>query len=503
MLVLRYGTHVLTDVEAGAALVREDQVRRELVDSEARDKINITYAASALFFHAVNAGDGLSWQAQSRLLQNYVRNTVASKMHSHGGVPFYPGITLQKWQEGIGRRLVAIGRSGPPLPVLLQPEALPELPAPAVRRATHRYYAVNTRPGCLKLGAPTFDPQANVDDGSCGGRRRANFSFGGVFQECDAVSGRHADHLCRAYRIPNPLTGRASCPANYTASALISGLKMWSEAGPECQQRRRRCWLFFRCCWTVCAPHEHRSAASLAASWCAPSGPSLPAPAGLLFGGLYSPGNPNPLTGCQACPSHFYPLTLFGDLKVCVSSDSELGTAPAVPFGGFFSCQAGNPLAGLVKGQSPGLMKEVFYQDSPTDFPMKCPAGYSQHQAYLSDGCQILYCLRAGALLDQEQAAVRMPPFIPCLTPPTFLNRSSAHRLSVLVGSSGQQVWMRLQGSDRWQQANINDPSLSAKLLSQAGLGPSVGAIVGSWVGAMVALVALVLGDLTYLWMMK
>ena len=96
MLVLRYGTHVLTDVEAGAALVREDQVRRELVDSEARDMINITYAASALLFHSVNAGDGLSWQAQSRLLQNYGRNTVASKMHSHGGVPFYPGITLQK-----------------------------------------------------------------------------------------------------------------------------------------------------------------------------------------------------------------------------------------------------------------------------------------------------------------------------------------------------------------------------------------------------------------------
>ncbi|XP_068412239.1 macrophage-expressed gene 1 protein-like [Eschrichtius robustus] len=413
MLVLRYRTHVLTDVEAGAALVQEDQVRRELVDSEARDKINITYAASALFFHAVNAGDGLSWQAQSRLLQNYGRNTVASKMHSHGGVPFYPGITLQKWQEGIGRRLVAIGRSGPPLPVLLQPEALPELPAPAVRRAIHRYYAVNTRPGCLKLGAPTFDPQANVDDGSCGGRRRANFSFGGVFQECDAVSGRHADHLCRAYRIPKPLTGRASCPANCTASALVSGLKTWSEGGPECRQRCRRCWLFFRYCWTVCAPHEHRNAASRAASWCAPSGPSLPAPAGLLFGGLYSPGNPNPLTGSQACPSHFYPLTLFGDLKVCVSSDSELGTAPAVPLGGFFSCQAGNPLVGLVKGQSPGLMKEVFYQDSPTDFPTKCPAGYSQHQAYLSDGCQILYCLRAGALLDQQQAAVRMPPFIP------------------------------------------------------------------------------------------
>lgn len=65
MLVLRYGTHVLTDVEAGAALVQEYQVRRELVDSEARDKVNITYAASALFFHAVNAGDGVSCRCRA------------------------------------------------------------------------------------------------------------------------------------------------------------------------------------------------------------------------------------------------------------------------------------------------------------------------------------------------------------------------------------------------------------------------------------------------------
>ncbi|XP_012392490.1 macrophage-expressed gene 1 protein-like [Orcinus orca] len=436
MLVLRYGTHVLTDVEAGAALVQQ-------------------------------------YQVQSRLLQNYGRNTVASKMHSHGGVPFYPGITLQKWQEGIGNRLAAIDRSSPTLPVLLQLEALPELPEarvatalapgggracagwrPRVRWAIHRYYAVNTRPGCLKLGAPVFDPQANVDDGSCGGRCRANFSFVGVFQECEAVSGRRADHLCRAYHIPNPLTGKPSCPANYTASARSGGLKTWSDAGPECRQHCRRCRLFFRCCSTVCATHEHRNAVRLAASWCEPSGASLPTTAGLLFGGLYSPGNPNPLTGSQACPSHFYPLTLFGDHKVCVSSDSELGTAQAVPFGGFFSCQAGNPLAGLVKGQSPGLMKEVFYQDSPTDFPMKCPAGYGQHQAYLSHGCQILCCLRAGVLLDQQQAAVRMPPVIPR---PPLLDRSSTPRLSVLVDSSGQRVWARLQGSDRWQQANIND----------------------------------------------
>ncbi|XP_066108936.1 macrophage-expressed gene 1 protein-like [Saccopteryx bilineata] len=499
MLVLRYGTHVLTHVEAGATLTQEDQVKQELVGSQAGERSNITLAASAVFFHTVNVGVAASWQEQSQLLQDYVGNTVASKTRSHGGVPFYPGITLQKWQESIRNRLVAIGRSGLPLPALLEPEALPQLPAPAVRRlaatvrrAIHRFYAVNARPGCLRRGAPAFNPQANVDDGSCDGGHRANFSFGGVFQECEAVSGKDAESLCQAYRTPNPLTGNASCPANYEASALHSVLKASSEAHSECQQQCSRCWLFFSCCQPVCTVLERRSVVRLAASWCAPSGAPLPAIAGLLFGGLYSPDHPNPLTGGQTCPSYFYPLTLFGDLRVCVSSDFELCAAQAVPFGGFFSCQVGNPLAGFTKGQSPGLLQEMFYQDNPTTHPMKCPAGYSQHQAYLSDGCQVLYCLRAGVLLDQEQAAVRMPPFHP--RPPSLSNSSGSRRLSVLVGSSGQQVWVRLQGSDHWRQVNVNEQSLAASLLSEAGSRPSIEAIVGASVGTVVAVVVVALG---------
>ncbi|XP_020940395.1 macrophage-expressed gene 1 protein-like [Sus scrofa] len=498
MLVFRFGTHVLTDMEVGATLVQEDQVRRELVEGITQNKINITLAASALFFKKVNFAAEASWQKQNQLLQDYVRGTVASKIHSHGGVPFYPGITLQKWQESIGNRLVAIGRSGLPLPELLLPESLPQLPAPAVRRlaaavqnAIKRYYAVNTHPGCLKLGEPGFDPQANVDDGSCKSSHRANFPFGGVFQECQVVSGKDAKDLCQPYRIANPLTGKASCPANYTASALSSQLKTWSEVRPECKKQCNRCWLFFQCCHTVCSNREYRKAVRLSASWCSASGASQPTTAGFLFGGLYSPGHPNPFTRAQTCPSSYYPLTLFGELKVCVSSDSELGAAPAVPFGGFFSCQVGNPLAGLLKNQSPGLLKEVFYQDSSTKYPMKCPAGYSQHQAYLFNGCQVLYCLPAGALLSQQLAAVRLPPFIPR---PLLLNRTRAVSSSVAVDSNGQQVWVRLQGSNHWQQTSVRDLSLSTKFSSQPGSGTSFGTIFGSWMAAMVVVAALALG---------
>ncbi|KAB1272509.1 Macrophage-expressed gene 1 protein [Camelus dromedarius] len=498
MLVVRYGTHVLTKVEAGATLVQEDQLKRELVGSNTQDRINITFAASALFFKKVKVGTGVSWQAENQLLDNYLRHTVASETRSHGGVPFYPGITLEKWQKGISNRLVAIGKSGLPLPALIQPEALPELPAPAVRRlaaavnsAIHRYYAINTHPGCMRLDSPDFDPGANVDDGSCSNRNHANFTFGGVFQECQPVSEPGAKSLCETYHIPNPLTGKTSCPANYTVSYLSTKLKTWSQVGPECRPQCHTCWFFFKCCPTVCANREHRHTVRLTASWCAPSRGLRLNTAGFLFGGLYSPGNPNPFTGSQICPSHFYPQTLFGDLKVCVSTDSELGSAQAVPFGGFFSCQAGNPLAGFTKGQSPGILKEVFYQDSSTKYPMKCPEGYSQHQAYLSEGCQVLYCLKAGILLDQQMAGVRLPPFIPR---PPWLNNSRAQRLSVLIDSSRQLFWVKQKGSDRWQPASINDPSLLVKLLSQADSGRSVSATIGSWMGAIVAVVVLALG---------
>uniref|UniRef100_A0A8C6DCP4 MACPF domain-containing protein n=1 Tax=Moschus moschiferus TaxID=68415 RepID=A0A8C6DCP4_MOSMO len=496
MLVFAYGTHVLTEVEVGATLVQEDQVRRELVGHEEEDRLNVTFAASALFDRKIGVGDAVSLDKESQLVQAYRRGTVASKIHSRGGPPFYEGLTLQKWQEGIANRLVAIGRSGLPLPALLQPEALPELPAPAVRRveeavrsAISRYYAVNMHPGCVKRGAPNFDPLANVDDGSCTDGQHANFSFGGVFQECEAITGPEGGRLCAPYTILNPLTGQASCPANYTASPLSSEVKVWSERSHECWPQCQTCWLFFTCCQRVCGYLEVQRVVRVNASWCAPSGAAPTAAAGLLFGGLYSPGRPNPRTGAQACPSSFFPLTLLGDLKVCVSSDWELGAAHAVPFGGFFSCQVGNPLAAQVRGLE--LLKEVFNVNVATDNPMTCPAGYSQHPAYLSSGCQILYCLRAGFLLSPQQLMVRLPPFV---ARPGLLGNSSGRGPSVLVDTGRQRAWVKLQGSGLWRQADIHDPSLAAQLLGQWGSRPRAGAIAGACLGAILGVVALALG---------
>lgn len=83
--------------------------------------------------------------------------------------------------------------------------------------------------------------------------------------------------------------------------------------------------------------------------------------------------------------------------------------------------------------------------------------------------------------------AIPGPPLVP--SPPC----SSSHGL-VLADSSGQQVWVRLQGSSRWQQAKVNALPLPANLLGQAGSGPRVEAIAGACVGTIVALVAVALG---------
>ena len=228
----------------------------------------------------------------------------------------------------------------------------------AVSRAIGRYYEVNMHPGCVKRGAPNFDPLANVDDGSCTDGQHANFSFGGVFQECEAITGPEGGRLCKPYTILNPLTGQTSCPANYTASLLSSEVKVWSERSYQCWPQCQSCWLIFTCCHRMCGNLEIQRVVRVNASWCAPSGATPTAAPGLLFGGLYSPGRPNPRTGAQACPSSFFPLTLLGDLKVCVSSDWELGVAHAVPFGGFFSCQVGNPLAAQARGQGSEFLKD-------------------------------------------------------------------------------------------------------------------------------------------------
>ncbi|XP_062972986.1 macrophage-expressed gene 1 protein-like [Elgaria multicarinata webbii] len=495
MLILGYGTHVLTTLEAGASLIQEDQVKRSFLLDKESEKVGITAAASATFFSKINVGINLSVQVWDDLTKGYLENTVDSKVQSWGSVPFYPGITLQKWQEGIANGLVAIGKSGLPLPFFITPEALPELPEPTVRRvaatvgnAIRLYYAVNTHPGCVKPDSSNFNFQANVDDESCH-NSNTNFTFGGVFQECYGISGQDTEELCQAYRIQNPLTGNYSCPANFSAVLLHGEQRTVTKPKPECHDECHSCWLLFSCCSQVCGIRYYPSTVRLNGYWCAATGP-VPQSSGFLFGGLYSTGNENPVTNTYTCPAYFFPLVLFEHLKVCVSNDYEMGFRYGVPFGGFFSCEAGNPLAGVLKEQRPGILQDFFYQDSPTKFPMKCPAGHSQHKAYMSDGCEILYCLQAGTLFAQQLAAIKLPPFLRAPSSNDNLPET------ILVRSDGNQAWVKMRHSGIWKLANAKDEKEMALLLQDSSR-LSGGSIAGISV-AMIAVLAIATALIIY-----
>lgn len=51
------------------------------------------------------------------------------------------------------------------------------------------------------------------------------------------------------------------------------------------------------------------------------------------------------VTNTKECPPYFITLNMGEDVKACVSDDYERAYAASIPFGGFKSCEMGNPLA--------------------------------------------------------------------------------------------------------------------------------------------------------------
>ncbi|KAJ8246204.1 hypothetical protein GJAV_G00264890 [Gymnothorax javanicus] len=393
-LVLDYGTHVLTSIDAGTSLVKEDYFSTSF--ARKNNERSISLSASASFFKMVEAG--LDLNKNEALINSYEQNVTHSLMLSHGGIPFYPGITLKTWQENIGNNLVAQDRSGLPLPFFLDKKSFPDLPdqivlkvSNAVTQAITRYYTVNTHPGCTNPGATNYNYQANVDDQSCEGLTE-NLNLGGVFQQCTPLTNdAETQKLCETLTQKNPQTGAMTCEPPYKQTKLRTEVTEQGQNRVECKKVCKRCRLIFTCCDNVCGDVYHVQRARVDTFWCATDNGTVPSTPGFLFGGLYGPELVNSLTKSKQCPSGFIPYTLLSDgLKICLSSNYETASRFSVPFGGMFSCEAGNPMAG---GSS------------------RCPAGFTQHSAGVSDGCELLFCVRSGTFSLGELPHIQLPPF--------------------------------------------------------------------------------------------
>ncbi|KAG2463859.1 MPEG1 protein, partial [Polypterus senegalus] len=436
LLVLNYGTHVITSIKAGALLVQEDYLHSLYFSDYNDQKSTITASAGVNFFNKVNIGVSGSSTTEDSVTKQYTGNTTYSLIEGHGSIPFYPGITLKLWQEGITNNLVAIDRSGLPLHFFLNKETLEDLPEPTIRRlsksiekAIMLYYTVNKHPGCLKLDSKNFNFQANVDDGSCEGVA-TNFTFGGVYQECAILAG-NGEELCRSLEQKNPLTGGFSCAAPYTAVKLRSEVKEEIYSNYECHKRCHGCWVFFSCCDNVCGDVYYIRRVRFTTYWCAAINEVVPEFNGYLFGGLYSKSMQNPITNSQSCPSHFIPLKILQDLSICVSNDYEMASQYAVGFGGFLSCEATNPLAGKSR--------------------TACATGFSQHVAAISDGCQVLFCVTSGIFNGGELLPIKLPPFTrPPLSSHSFTN-------TVMVMTEGEMYWIKDSTTKLWKTVKSAD----------------------------------------------
>ncbi len=282
------------------------------VSNSQSDVSSVTASAGVNFFDKVKFDIGGNTSNGASENSGYQGNITYSLIQSHGGALFYPGITLQKWQESTLNNLVSIDRSGLPIHYFLNPSTFPDLPVPtvnkmasSVRQAAEQYYKVNTIPGCVSPDSKNFNFQANVDDASCEGPV-TNLSFGGIYQQCTPLTS-DGNAICDETAQKNPVTGDYSCPQQYSTTLLRSETVERGYNHYECHSYCHKCgFLWLRtCCDQTCGDAYRVRHAKVETYWCS-STQKTPEYSGYLFGGLFRPGMQNPLTKSNSCPPNFF-----------------------------------------------------------------------------------------------------------------------------------------------------------------------------------------------------
>ena len=157
-------------------------------------------------------------------LDAYMNNVVHSSVYTIGGPPFRADFTIGQWEDQLLNELIAVDRSGEPLHFAITPGSLPEMSetltfdvAEVVKNATLPCITrqINIL-GVQKWTLPTlaFGPCKSPTN---------NYTFGGVFQECNPGGSDELKKFCKDLDQKNPLTSDYSCPAGYKPILITSG----------------------------------------------------------------------------------------------------------------------------------------------------------------------------------------------------------------------------------------------------------------------------------------
>ena len=202
LLVRDYGTHVISDVRAGAIITQLHQIKSTFSNSYSMDSTKVVAAASASFSSVFNVGAEYKHSVSKEVVDQYLGNRTHSTVQTFGGPVFQPSnFTLNDWAAGLSGDLVAVDRSGYPIYDLISTQTLPDLPpsllyplVQTVKSALEEYYKFNIYRGCTDLDSPNFSFIANYDDGTCSSPE-TNYMLCGVYQDC-MQSGQLQQNLC-------------------------------------------------------------------------------------------------------------------------------------------------------------------------------------------------------------------------------------------------------------------------------------------------------------------
>ncbi|XP_074650903.1 macrophage-expressed gene 1 protein-like [Tubulanus polymorphus] len=453
LLVRDFGTHYVTGKDAGGAIVQTDSINASYVNRYSMDKSKVTAAASGSFLGMFGGGGSYSHSTSKELIDQYIKNRKHSQIFTYGGPAFRANFTLNQWEDGLHDNLVAVDRFGDPLHYAITPETFRDLPlhdvkqlAETVREAVESYYKHNAYKGCTNSNSKNFDIDANIDDGTCKGSSN-NFTFGGVYQTCQSPLGD-----CGKYAQVNPKTGTYSCPDDYESVLIHNG------PGFVCKEKCHGWWIFKRCHTECYVTGANTGTPLYRTYWCAATHTVQPN-SGYLFGGTYTTSQSNPLTKQQNCPTHFYPLKMTESAFVCVSDDYEFGFRYSVPFAGFFSCESGNPLTilehtGILQSskqntnQLHSLLGYLQKNADPKSWPKRCPIGFSQHLALISDGCEINFCAKANSIpMGIGLPLIRRPPYNP--KPLTIINGS------MFLMTADRRIKYKSMETGTWKEVDL------------------------------------------------
>ncbi|KAK3585860.1 hypothetical protein CHS0354_038391 [Potamilus streckersoni] len=406
LLIRDFGTHVLISMEAGAAIVKEDLLDRKYVQNKTSTMDKTMLGANAsVNFELLLANFDISTSVmhrsedQNTVTNDYKQSLRHSVVRTYGGMNFgASNISTDKWVKSLDNGLVAVDKAGDPLFSFVTPLLFPELPEFTVRKTQKvmkeeilNYYKINSHRGCTNPLSFNFDMKANMDDGSCN-PPSDNKSLGGLYQNCTSTETENGD-LCLNDAHKNPKTGENTCPVGYKQIQLISSEVSSVQYEPQCSQV-----LFWKFC------HGTRTLTSLAtytAYWCYTEMPDGENDS-YKFGGVFTDDKPNVLTNNHSCPADYQSLEIAERVFVCVSDDYDAFDFGNV-FGGFFTCQIGNPYAD----------SKLLYSD-PQSWPKGCPTNYNEHLLTVIDGCEISYCMGSfiGNGTQQVVPSVIFPPFM-------------------------------------------------------------------------------------------